>query len=326
MKSDKIKKYENNLINKIIEKILEKNGEKYLTSIVLTGSFGRNEPTYIIENNSFKLKSDIEIALIYKKEKYKKQVKDIIEKTSKLFDEDLNLMAISEKRIKKIMNFNSSIIVPKRKTLFTFDLYNGSKTIWGEKLIENKKVTLNEVDKYESKRIVANRIAEYSYLYNSKNDKNDFELLQWKGKIVLSIGTAILLCEDKYTSSYHEQYKNIKNNIGLINEIVGNDFFKDYEKIFLYLRENATPYEIPEEKLKKYVKKVNLYFQSKKLTKSKVNSLSRLIKYYYKYFKTSKKCSFINLEERILQNVIDCFCNNYSRLIEVSIVWHNVLY
>ena len=59
----KIKIYEKNLISSIVENIKKIDSKNRIISIIITGSFGRNEPTYvIIDDNNYKLKSDIEIA------------------------------------------------------------------------------------------------------------------------------------------------------------------------------------------------------------------------------------------------------------------------
>ena len=97
-----ISEYENNLISNIIKSIEKHGGKKLLSSIILTGSFGRKEPTYSIkENGLFFLKSDIEIALICQKNIYRKQINQLIKNVSAEFNEDLNLMQLSEKRVKK---------------------------------------------------------------------------------------------------------------------------------------------------------------------------------------------------------------------------------
>ena len=117
------KEYEKNLIESIIESVEKNGGKDLLSSIVLTGSFGRYEPTYSYsDDGTFKLKSDVEIALIYNRKVKKSNIEELISKVSKEFDEDLNLMPIDEKRIKGVYNFNHSLFIPKYKTIFTYDL------------------------------------------------------------------------------------------------------------------------------------------------------------------------------------------------------------
>lgn len=133
--------YEKNLIDNIITSIERHGGRDYFSSIILTGSFGRGEPTYSFSSKgTLQLKSDVEIALVFSKPSQKKAVEKLIRRVSSEFIEELNLMAINERRVRKAYNFNFSLIIPKYKTIFTYDLFNGSRTIWGRDFIEEKKL------------------------------------------------------------------------------------------------------------------------------------------------------------------------------------------
>ena len=200
--------YEEKLIENVISSVEKYGGKNCLSSIILTGSFGRNEPTYAMDaDGNLKLKSDVEIAFVFPKSSQKRLVEDLIRSVSSEFNEELNLMAINEKRVRKAYNFNFSVKVPKYKTIFTYDLFNGSRTIWGRNFIQEQTIALTDVDPYEAKRLVANRIGELTYLQNSANQEEiKYLRLQWKGKLMLAIVSAWLICEDEYVSSYHGQY------------------------------------------------------------------------------------------------------------------------
>ena len=189
--------YEKKLLNDIVNSILYYDIKKRICSIIVTGSFGRHEETFEFIDKSFKLKSDVEIALVYNSFTSKRYLNNLIENVASKFEEELNLMSLSRRRISKTHNFNNTLFTPRYKTLFTYDLYNGSYTIWGEKLIEKLPIRLSEVDKYEAKRIVANRIAEYIHIENLKKNDNYIKK-QWACKIMLSIGSAWLIMHDKY--------------------------------------------------------------------------------------------------------------------------------
>lgn len=319
--------YEKKLIKDVVTSIERNGGKKYLSSIILTGSFGRDEPTYKIDEvGNLELKSDVEIALIYHKNKEK--VEKIISNVLREFEEDLNLMTIDERRVRKACNFNFSIRVPKYKTIFTYDLFNGSKTIWGKNLIEERNIRVADIDIYEAKRLVANRIGELTYLITStyENDKKEYLLKQWKGKLLLAIVTAWLICERKYVSSYRGQYEQICMNLDKINDLMGTDFFYEYENVFKFLRENGTIYEVPDDKMRIYVERINDYFINKSIKKSKVNSLSRLVKVSIKYIKEGINYGIIHFEDNILQALIEAYYKQDLRLKETAHTWHNVLY
>lgn len=324
----KQKDYEVKLIKKIIESIENNGGKKYLSSIILTGSFGRGEPTYKYnKDGSFKLKSDVEIALVYKKEKYVREVKVLIDKVSKSFEEELNLMPISRHRVCNANNFNFTILNNKYKTLFTYDLFNGSYTVWGEELLKCQKVTLNQLDLYEGKRIVANRIGEMIYLTNlSEKRSSDYIKKQWKGKICLAIVTAWLLLEGQYSSSYHSQYHYVMNNKKNVERVLGKDFTIEYNRVFNFLRNNGNEYEIEDKKLREYIRNINECFKKRKISKPKVNNIARTLKYFIKYFKAGMKYGIINYEEKILQTLINEYVDESNIISETATLWHKVLY
>lgn len=236
-------------------------------------------------------------------------------------------MAVDEKRVRKAYNFNFSIRVPKYKTIFTYDLFNGSRTIWGRDFIKKQNIKLTDVDLYEAKRLVANRIGELTYLQNTSNKETiGYLRLQWKGKLMLAIVSAWLICEREYVSAYHGQYDKAKLKQQKLENVLGRGFFAEYEKVFLFLRENGELYEVPDQLIKSYVKNIDDYFREKDLSSPKVNSLSRFAKYVIKYLKTRRMYGYCQFEDNILQALITDFAEGSVRLNEDAVVWHNVLY
>lgn len=320
--------YEEKLIDGIIASVEKHGGNDCLSSIVLTGSFGRGEPTYFTESNGeLKLKSDVEIALIYPNLFQKKQIQRLMHNVSAEFEENLNLMPLNENRVRKTYNFNFSFRVPKYKTIFTYDFFNGSKTIWGRNFLKEKNISLAEVDPYEAKRLVANRIGELVYLSGYENGKEkDFLRKQWKGKLVLAIASAWLICNREYVSSYSEQNENLKKNVEKIEKLMGEGFWNEYDAAFSFLRESGEVYEIPDYKLMDYIKRIDQYFNEKNLKIPKVNSTSRRIKYIVKYCKTGMKYGIIGFENNILQALIEDYWKQSKRVFEDADIWYRVLY
>lgn len=320
--------YEKKLFQDIILDIKKHDRNNHISSIILTGSFGRNEPTYIIcDDGKFQLKSDIEIAIVFRKATQKNAINQLITEVSENFEENLNLMAINERRVKKAYNFNFALKIPKYKTIFTYDLYNGSKTIWGHDFISEMKIQLPSVDIYEAKRLVANRIGELIYSqYITDEHRKDFLRKYWKGKLVLAIASAWLICEGEYVSSYHGQYNKIRRLVRKVENQVGKEFVKEYERVFDFLRDNGPEYEVTDKVLRGYVKKISEYFAIYGIKKTKINCSSRKVKYYVKYLKTGMKYGLIGFEDKILQALITDYYEDNPRLDEDAGTWYKVLY
>lgn len=315
--------YERKLLKQIVSSIEDHGGRQYVVSVILSGSFGRGEPTYVEQpDGSVELKSDVEIGVVFPGYIRKGRVNKLIEDVSKEFSEELNMMPISYRRLCHGHNFNYTLLTPKYKTLFTYDLYYGSRTIWGKDLISQRKFSLEAVDPYEGKRLVANRIGELLYLRQNADVQQN---AQWKGKLMLAMGSAWLLGQGKYVSSYCGQYERLKT-LQAAEKDLGDGFLAEYEKVFRYLRQNGGVYDIPENLLREYTANINRYFQRIGLCKPRVNSFSRMVKYVVKYVKSGVAFGWIGFENRILQALIDGYCSQAPFQYRAAQVWHKVLY
>ena len=316
--------YEKKLLQSVLDRLEYYGGKEILKSIVLTGSFGRDEPSYVqCENGTVCLKSDVEIGLVFSGFRKRNLVIALAKQVAEEFSEELNLMPISAVRLKRAQNFNFAIGSSKAKTLFTYDLYNGSKTIWGEHIIEKIPVSLDMVDLYEAKRLVANRIGELICCSDSKN--TDYLQAQWQGKLMLALGSAWLLCSGLYESSYRRQYAILAERKLELENAFGKSFFADYEKAFLFLRQNRGFFRIQKEPLLEYVKSADIIFARLKLKKPKINSLSRNLKYWVKYIKITREFGLINFEDAILQALITDYYRDDPELPQVAKIWKRVL-
>ena len=317
--------YSQKLIDNVVSSILNLGGTDMLSSIILTGSFGRGEPTWTEdENGDVELKSDVEIALIRKPSVGQSRVVELIEKVKKEYKEDLNPMSFNESRVKKAYNYNYTFTEPRYKTLLTFDLFNGSKTVWGYDYLADKKVSIEDVDPYEAKRLVANRIGELVYL-TQQND-NDYIRKQWKGKLMLAIASAWLVLEKKYVSSYHGQY-NILTNDKTITEDLGPEFILDYKDTFKFLRECGPEYEVTDNSLREYVFKIDSIFENKNVGNPKVTNTMRWVKYFMKYVRTGLSYGIIGFENKILSSLISQYeSEDLKKLQSTAQTWHNCIY
>lgn len=317
--------YSKKLIDNVVLSILNHGGGDMLTSIILTGSFGRGEPTWSEdENGNAELKSDVEIALIRKPPVRQSRVVELINKVKKEYKEDLNLMSFNELRVKKAYNFNYTFTEARYKTLLTFDLFNGSRTVWGHDYLSENSVSSEDVDPFEAKRLVANRIGELVYL--THKDKNDYVRKQWKGKLMLAIGSAWLLLNKKYVSSYYRQYDILSTDLTLAHDM-GCDFIKDYKETFHFLRDSGLEYEVTDTVLRGYVSVINNIFERNHLRGPKVTNTMRWIKYFIKYVRTGLTFGIIGFENKILSSLISQYeRGDIEALQSTANTWHNCIY
>ena len=317
--------YQEKLVGDILTSLEKHGAKKFLSSVILTGSFGRGEPTFFYaEDGELVLKSDVEIALVFPKGVSKDNVQSLISSVTREFNEDLNLMPISQKRVEKVYNFNFSFFVPKYKTIFTYDLFNGSKTIWGKDFIGKTTVDVGEIDPYEAKRLVGNRIGELVYLRKYSTEK--YMHKQWKGKVILAIASSWLLLNNKYSSSYFKQYQILFDEKSAVEQDLGENFFYDYALVFSFLRENGKEYEVSDVRLMEYIRMFDVIIKNKGLKKPKVNSFGRYVKYIKKYMKIKCPLGFANFEDKILQGLITGYYDSSKDIVHMAEIWHRVLY
>jgi hypothetical protein len=316
--------YVDDLIKRIVNKINQYPERKCLVSVVLTGSLGRDEGTFHISSDDSKLilDSDVELALIYRRGR-KKLAKEIKRKLIADFNEEMNPMVISELRVKKGYNFNYSFSKPQKSSIFMYDLYNGSKTIWGAELL-NKEVI--PYDKYESKRIIANRIGELIYLESNEKVNGTQIITQWEGKLLLAIGSAFCILEDAYRSKYKAQRDYIMANKNRAKEAFGENFVEDYDKTYLFLREGGQSFKIQREKLIEYVALANIFMEKRKIFTPKINSVSRRLKYLIACIKSKSKFNPFTCEQDIIESLIFDFIVDNKEIVITAQAWKNILY
>lgn len=316
-----ITEYEAALFSRIVNAVTTHKYSAYIDSIVLTGSFGRGEPTYVINGSDFVLKSDVELALVFTHRQ--KRVYKLIEDVKKDFKEDLNFMTIRIQRVLKKRNFNYELKSPKYNTIFMYDFYNGSKILYGPNPNFGFGIAVEKLDPYEAKRIVANRIAEMQYL----SEHNDpYLLLQWKCKIILAVASAWLILKKLYVSSYHGQQTAIHEHESEFTELFGHEFLELYDRAFAMLRTAGDPFTIDDAMLREAVRVFYRYFRTQHQKKSGTTTFARHLKFILKYIRKEKRLNIIDLEDRILENVLHEYCDNSPELAKTAHIWHDVLY
>lgn len=318
------KEYIDNLILNIISKIDEYPESNGLVSVILTGSLGRDEATlHLINDCEVVLDSDVELALVFKNGE-KEKAEAVKAKLISDFTEDMNPMTINESRVKNAYNFNYSLLKPRYSSIFMYDLYNGSKTIWGKDLLNKGIATY---DKYEAKRIVANRIGELVYLESTVSDDVKAKTVkQWEAKLLLAIGSAMSILNHKYASKYCLQKDYILTQEIEIKELLGENFVADYIKAYMFLREGASEFEVPRNQLKKYVQRVNDVFNVSNITKPQINSFSRKLKYAIACARVKAPFSLFACEKDIINDLLEKFVLDGPEVVTTANNWKKILY
>lgn len=314
-----------NHINGIINLLVEFGLGRIAHSIILSGSFGRYEPTYTVVNDEVNYLSDVELVVVVKRIVYLKAARQICKRAIRETGLDINLMPITLNRIRNKENFNFKLSKKQElKTIFTFDLYNGSRTVWGEDYLKSN-VSLDDVDKYEMKRLVGNRIGEM-LLY--LEGKNKMVQNQWKSKLILACVSALLVHLKLYESSYTEQRNATLRANKEITSIMGTRFLKDYEYAFSFLREGGEEFNADMNQLREYVDKINCLFNIMGIDMPKSNNMMRKLNHYIKISKNRrfKLLLMNNMEDYVYSNLINMFCSNNDERFEYAKIWKQVLY
>jgi hypothetical protein len=290
-----------NLYNNIVTQVKIDKIDNIITHIIVTGSFGKNEPSYFYKNDEIIYKSDIELVFVVKNYKYKKFLLQYKEKYTKLFNIDVSLMIFKDSRY--INGYNSNELFPKNKffSIFSYDFYQNNIVIYGEKL----NLSFNrEIDKYEAIVIFTNRLAEY-FSYYFKNVSDDV-LLFWKSKVLISYMEAILIINNLYTSSYSSQLKSFSK---LFPE---NKYLDLFNKAYKYLRQNGAEYSIEDSVLIDLSKDMIEIKKNNNLNKSRINSWIYLIRNIIIIIKNKlySKITHFNRFNYIFDKLTDGLINN----------------
>jgi len=194
----------NTVINQIISEIVPKLHPK---SIVLTGSFGRDEPAVTINEGKLKFLSDCEICIVPNRYIPKKSIEKIKSNLSKMTGLNLTITRSIGLWI------YSSLPVPNiisskiwKRSIQRYDLKHGSKIIYGENCLQRTPdFKPEDIPLWEGIRLVFNRMAEalkYFSIDGLYTPEEEMELIYWISKIIIACQDALLLSIGKYHPSY----------------------------------------------------------------------------------------------------------------------------
>ena len=217
-------------------------------SIILTGSFGRNEPAAIVNDEKLKFLSDCEISIVPGRRISKKTIERMKSDLSRMTGLDLTISRNISLRI------YSSLPVPPvisrkiwKPSIQKYDLKYGSRIIYGENCLQKTPdFTPEDIPLWEGIKLMFNRIAEalkHFSIDGSYTLEEKQELVYWISKIIIACQDALLLSIKKYHPSYR-----IRNY--MFQELFPQYFNELNKELpnFLPLALKATSYKLNPEK------------------------------------------------------------------------------
>jgi hypothetical protein len=236
-----------------------------VVAIILTGSFGRGEGTFISQNNSFALSSDFEICVVAPGIKNRETCKKLTEKLSKQLCADISVAWVAPERIAKNKNGNATF-GRSHPSILTYELKSGSKILYGQDVLSQNLTDPTKIPLWEGLRLMFNRMAESLVEQTSFDAQRYAE--KWINKTLLACGDFLLLDKKLYHYSYQERGRRLSTQVDfadypfldaaqqsdLINaydvklrgayDAYGNDdvtrFYKTIDVVFRYAIRNIT--------------------------------------------------------------------------------------
>jgi hypothetical protein len=171
-------------------------------AIILTGSFGRGEGTFISQNNKFALSSDFEICVVAEGLKNRETCKILTEKLSKQLCADISIAWVTPERITKNKNGNATF-GRSHPSILTYELKSGSKILYGQDVLSQNLTDPTKIPLWEGLRLLFNRMAES--LVEQPSSDNQPYAEKWINKTLLACGDFLLLDKKLYHYSYQER-------------------------------------------------------------------------------------------------------------------------
>jgi hypothetical protein len=179
-------------------------------AIILTGSFGRGEGTFVSKNNSFALSSDFEICVVAPGIKNRETCKKLTEKLSKQLCADISVAWVTPERIAKNKNGNATF-GRSHPSILTYELKSGSKILYGQDVLSQNLTDPTKIPLWEGLRLLFNRMAESLV----EQPSLDFQLYaeKWINKTLLACGDFLLLDKKLYHYSYQERGRRLSTQV-----------------------------------------------------------------------------------------------------------------
>lgn len=302
--------YDENLIKRLKAALNEVGAAKAAVSVILTGSLPRGEATRL----DGKLLSDVELAVVYSGLPFK--VKRLAARMAPLFKEELNIMPLSLRRVRRGLNYNGGALRPKKLTIFTCDLYNGGRVIWGKDVLDAGRADCAAVDIYEAKRLTANRIGDMLTAESGDAPRQ-------RCKLALAVADAWLLLGGSYKPFSAARKELLDERRAAFEADFGADFASLCDGAYAFLRGGGPFFDVPESALRAAVLALEPRLEA--LRRCRVNCLSRRLKIRIKYILASKRLGPTDIENAVFSRLIADFAASRGES-ETAELWRKVLY
>jgi hypothetical protein len=170
-------------------------------SIILTGSFGRDEVTTRVRDGSLEFLSDCDVTVISQKYVPHTKVNELAREVREEFGLDLSVSGVKLSLFLLIPGLSRNL----RPTIQNFDLKHGSKVIYGKDYLrEVPDFDPGEIPFWEGMRVVFNHMAatlKTSPLQSESCPQSAYESC----KLALACRDAVMLSDHKYDSSYRSR-------------------------------------------------------------------------------------------------------------------------
>lgn len=193
----------------IIVSVIHKLAKSKIVSIILYGSYGRDEGAFYNKNGRIYSYNDYDILLIALDPTTDEELRGI--KQTLLHYLDVRWIDISQIRISDLKSL--------KPTIFNFDLKYGSKTIWGDNNVLNlipaftpKQLTLRDAETLYFTRLYTflGSLERVAFDVGTEGEESRFFRNQM-AKAVLAIVDVLLLQKNMYHTSYRERVNRVAN-------------------------------------------------------------------------------------------------------------------
>jgi hypothetical protein len=180
-------------------------------SIILSGSFGRDEGAVLVDSGRLVFLSDCEIIVVANKYIARSALKKLSSELAQETDIHVDLWWNSP------IKFGSPLVT--KPTIMNYDLKYGSRILYGKDYLRKiPDFKPEDIPLWEGLRLLFNRMVEsmkqfsISYLRRPPTEEQKRKLLYSISKLILACQDALLLCLKKYDSSYrvrNEMFKEL---------------------------------------------------------------------------------------------------------------------
>jgi hypothetical protein len=174
-------------------------------SIILRGSFGRDEGSVLVQDNKIRFLSDYEIDVATFSPRYRSLFAMLSQKLSTELGVTTSLRWVrpdflTTKRVGPIP------MGPATSTISLYESRYGTRTLYGLNIAQDSPAIYpDQIISQSATRLILNRMAEALNFLPKSKSTNNLEILYWINKTILACAESLLLLWGQYHYSYKER-------------------------------------------------------------------------------------------------------------------------